>query len=639
MSFIEHKQKLLLRHTHSEQPIEPTEIPDKCLTFTVDPTISNSLSLPLYNNNSYYQINNNEPVQLQSTNEIDLSEFTENVEISIYANSQKIPNNYFSGITNLINIQCEPTIIETGTKCFLDCTGLQSFIGQNVKIINSYCFSGCTNLNNVVCDDIVELHTYSFYNCSNITLLEFTVKTIGSYCFYGCTNLIGITLSNSITIIPQYCFYNCINLPNIQLPNNCITIDNYAFFNCSSITEINLDGIVNLYAHCFDGCEGLTYVDLPNSLAHVDNNAFSNCGTLDYVYIPNKSIGTGWHYSYNSNTKDSMFYNTVIGEVQFAEGITILKNGLLAETTILQTMIFPSTLKVIDEYYFKWCNLEGVEFNEGLITIKGDAFYECVMNQKTLSLPKSLEVIGSRAFAVNYDSAAPSRGAWLQELTIPENSNLCRLGMGCFYSQTLSHISFKNCINPVYIDDNAFWNNPFYIEGVEETIDLTNVKQIASGAFYNKAWSVDNGPQSLTIPESVTSLGTETFAGRQFGNNLYINAFTSYIPTSTFGYGDSINTRPSFNEVYVGKNIQSIGNLAFCASSINTLYLTNSIRSIADRAFVGRVYTIIYDGTVAEWYLISIPESAFSYESLSKIIYYRPRIVCTDGTINYTEEI
>jgi hypothetical protein len=61
------------------------------------------------------------------------------------------------------------------------------------------------------------------------------------------------------------------------------------------------------------------------------------------------------------------------------------------------TLILPETIQRIETGAFHSSQLRSIQFNEGLEVIKGQAFYDCGLNEATL--PKSLREITAEAFA------------------------------------------------------------------------------------------------------------------------------------------------------------------------------------------------------------------------------------------------
>jgi hypothetical protein len=99
-----------------------------------------------------------------------------------------------------------------------------------------------------------------------------TVTRIGKSAFEGCTNLKTITLSNSITEIPDNCFKNSIN--NKNGTGNIIIPD--------TVTRIGISA--------FEGCQKLGNITLSNTLQTIDKQAFYNCKMAKFSNLFPESV-------------------------------------------------------------------------------------------------------------------------------------------------------------------------------------------------------------------------------------------------------------------------------------------------------------------------------------------------------------
>ena len=132
----------------------------------------------------------------------------------------------------------------------------------------------------------------------------------GSERLFKGSPITGISLPDTISIIPAEAFRDCKNLRNIKFPANLSSIEASAFRGCTSISSIklpanlstigesafrgcmNLSGIAmgnsvtRIHAYAFYGNERLTNVTLSENLVTIGNDAFYNCIELTDINVP-----------------------------------------------------------------------------------------------------------------------------------------------------------------------------------------------------------------------------------------------------------------------------------------------------------------------------------------------------------------
>ena len=108
---------------------------------------------------------------------------------------------------------------------------------------------------------------------------------------------------------------------------------------------------------------------------------------------------------------------------------------------------------------------------------------------------------------------------------------------------------------------------------------------------------------SITIPNSVTSIGNSAFSGCTSLTSITIpNSVTSIGPVA-FGYCSSLTS------ITIPNSVTSIGNYAFeYCSSLTSITIPNSVTSIGGHAFYGcsKLTTAAYHGTAEQWNAITI---------------------------------
>ncbi len=181
-----------------------------------------------------------------------------------------------------------------------------------------------------------------------------------------------------------------------------------------------------------------------------------------------------------------------------------------------------------------------------VVSIGGSAFKWC-SGLTTITLPESVTSIGDRAFS--YCSS-------LTSVTIP--ASVERLGTGVFSS----------CLNLEEIIVSA--NNPVYssLDGVLYNKDKTELLK----------WP--DKKLSVTIPESVTSIGESAFEDCRGLTTITIPNSVESIGNSAFSGCSGLTT------VTLSESLTSIGRNTFSGcSGLTTITLPESLTSIGDYAF------------------------------------------------------
>ncbi len=273
--------------------------------------------------------------------------------------------------------------------------------------------------------------------------------------------------------------------------------------------------------------------------------------------------------------------------------------------TSLQTVILPSTLKVINNYAFNNCyNLESVvapgleeigsyAFNEckkltsvnmgnKVRTIQSRAFFGCVA-LVSIDLSDSLETIGSTAFQ-----------SCTSLQTVDFGTSLITIEASAFYNcnkltsitlpttlRTIGNSAFQSCssLTSVSLPEGllTLGSNVFYYNRALTTIKLPDtITSIGNGAFdeCNKLQSA-NIPRDLeTIPHEMfldcTVLSTVTFHNNSILKSINYNAFRNTALTS----------------INLPNTLQYIGNYAFYnVDELTTVSIPDSVTSMGSSVF------------------------------------------------------
>lgn len=178
----------------------------------------------------------------------------------------------------------------------------------------------------------------------------------------------GAGVSDS-SVVPAFAFFGS-KASTILLPDDIKAIGRGAFGN-SSITFLSIPATVErIESSAFVDCKRITGIAIPASVTSIGDYAFKDCSALKQVTI-NGAI---------SAIEASTFAGCgALEKIDVPESVTSIGDNAFAQCKSLQTINFPAVLERIGE----------------------KAFYESGLTDANLSSSKSLNSIGSYAFALN----------------------------------------------------------------------------------------------------------------------------------------------------------------------------------------------------------------------------------------------
>lgn len=203
---------------------------------------------------------------------------------------------------------------------------------------------------------------------------------------------------------------------------------------------------------------------------------------------------------------DYAFYGMPeLTSVKIPAGVTTIGAYAFKNSTVLDGVVLPDTLKKIGESAFYGCSgLSEITIPEGIYTVWAYTFKNCT-SLTSVSLPSTLIKIDVAAF---YGCIA------LTELTIPDNVSI--IGSYCF----------KNCTSLASVDLSSSLTQireaTFYGSVLTSLEIHEGVTQIAPYAFKNCT-----SLKTLSLPESLTSIGEAAFYSCAMTNLEIPDAVTS----------------------------------------------------------------------------------------------------------------
>ena len=395
--------------------------------------------------------------------------------------------------------------------------------------------------------------TYEYYDSpNNYTTLDkvvvpdsiiwegttYYVTTIGKYAFAN-SPISDISMSNRINDIQENAFSGSIGLTSINIPNSVTTITKGAFQGCTGLTSITIsEGVTTLKDYAFQGCTNLRTITIPNSIKNIRSYAFQGCSELTTITISKKISSVG-HDIFKDcpkittiicNSKNATISNSRIFEDILQQITTVIFNTDTIANYACKDMPNLANVSIGDSVVYIGANafrncigLTDITIPNGVQTIESMAFYGCT-GLTSITIPNSVQTIGSKAFS---------------ECTGLKKTN--------YIGSVADWYKIEAYSTPIYYSHN------FYINDVLLThLDIPKGMDTITDAL-----SCDTCLISVTIPTSVTSIGSYAFRGCTGLTDIAIpNSVTTIGDVAFYGCtGLSSFTIPS--------NITSVGSWAF----------------------------------------------------------------------------
>ena len=541
-------------------------------------------------------------------------------------------------------------------------------------------FSSRYRLNHITLPDSVKyIGAFAFYNCEGLTKVTMgPVEHIGSGAFNYCESLTDITLPESLTYLGNMAFGSCA-FTEITIPQPITKLHTFTFGSCENLQTITLHhGITNIYFDTFYNCPSLNQVrydgteDQWNAISIEDGNEdFLNA---ELVYIES-SHTHNWEWVIDKNPtciQSGLKHEACATPGCFAtQNETVIQpNGehiwewvIDTEATCKQegkkheececgaTQSENEVIPMLTEHVYengacKYCKIVNIGdftlmFGEtptssyveiqgyigkaehinlpdrirgSLLTkIQGATFLNCDFI-KTISIPIGVTKIGDSAFqdcsgltAVYY---AGTKAQW--------NEIIISAGNDCLLATT------------VYCSDGPVNNAYDYIVKDDHTVEITGyngnnadleipsqIGEYTVTSIGNEAFCRNNTIDSITLPDTITSIGEYAFyysdlKSIDIGNGVEIigrNAFGGCDYLETLIIGDSLSTI-GYNAFYIcssfknitvsenNKNFSAVNNVLFnkdktellkyCTGSYDSGYsIPTTVTHVADDSFYG----------------------------------------------------
>ena len=570
---------------------------------------------------------------------------------------KSISANTFTNCISLTSITIPDSVTSIGAGAFSGCSALESitipFVGGSKKtasntyqypfgyIFGTGSYTGGTATTQYYYGSSTSSTTNTtYYIPSSLQSVTVTGGNILRGAFYNCSGLTSVTIPDGVTSIGNDAFYNCSGLTDVSIPTVAISsipktnlrsvvitsgtsIPGSAFANCTNLISISIpDSVTSIGGSAFSGCSGLTSVTIPDSVTSIGEGAFSGCSSLESITIPFVGAQAGKTASDTYQYPFGYIFGT--GSYTGGTATTQYYYGSSTSSTTNTTYYIPSSLQsvtvtggnILRGAFYKCSGLTSVTIGDGVTSIGDYAFYYC-SGLTSVTIGDGVTGIGNSAF---FGCSA------LQSITIPfvggsrkTASDTYQYPFGYIFG-TSSYTGGVETAQYYYgSSTSSTTSTTFYIPSSLKSVTVTG-GNILRGAFYGCS-----GLTSVTIPDSVTSIGYRAFEDCSGLTSITIPNSVTSIDSSAFSGCSGLTS------VIIPDGVTSIGNSAFyncsgltevvwnasnCISAGSSSYpifsgcseltsvtIGDGVTSIGGSAFYNctRLTGVYYTGDIAGW--------------------------------------
>ena len=426
-------------------------------------------------------------------------------------------------------------------------------IPAGVQSIGGGAFSAYYELESLIMPpSVVNIGSNAFFECGFKSLnIPNAVTNIGSSAFMY-SSLTNIVLPAGLKSISSYLFYNCQSLISVVIPPGVTNIGEFAFA-ASTITAITLPtSLIHLGVEAFSSSH-LTSVVIPNQVIDIGVNAFTAC-----YYLNNVTIGAGvTNIGAGAFIYDNSLYKaTFLGNAPSTDG-----NIFGGSTTVYRhsgttgwSGSFAGASSVIDyESTFDYTTNP-----DGTLTIVGCNFHDYDVRLPSQANGKLVTGIASNAFdgvsfynvtiPAGITNIAPDAFIYssIGNFIVEPGNPACISVAGSLYNTTLTRLfapADKSSFTLPSTATNVLlstFESCYYIESI--SVDPGNPRYSGvGGVLFNKQATLlllyprGNAAGGYSVPETVTTIGTNAFSGIGLGG-IRIPASVTNIQANALAY-------------------------------------------------------------------------------------------------------
>ena len=508
--------------------------------------------------------------------------------------------------------------------------GKATVIGQsyalqgNIVIASSIDFNGETYA-------VTEISSYAFYNCTNLAavIIPDSIETIGTYAFDGRKPLAlyyskfksepdgwsenWIQYRDTATKIYGYDEYILFDGLVYGIKYGYATVVEQSSDNMKG--EVVIPSQVSSDSGTYDVTNidfgkyhiggytehSVTRITIPDTVTYIAPDTFNGCSELISIEVDG----------------GNEYFKSIDGDLYSKNGEMFIRRPMGRQES---TVVIPDSVTSIGEYALYGCDgltsitipFVGEKADGTGETYFGYIFGASYYDYNERYVPESLkEVIITGGTRIGYSAFSGCNG--LTSIMIPDSVT----SIGSIAFSGCSSLQFNEYGGAKYLGNAA---NPYLVLYDVTDTGITSFEIMAqTKIIYNGAFSGCSGLTSITIPDSVTSIGS-AFSGCSDLTSItipFVGEKADGTGATNFGYIFGASSS-SYNDDYVPESLKeviitggtSIGNDAFYrCSGLESITIPDSVTSIGTSAFYncsGLTSITIPDS------VISIGSSAFS---------------------------
>ena len=431
---------------------------------------------------------------------------------------------------------------------------------------------------------------------------------------FASTAITGVTIPASVTSLGSWAFRECGSLASITIEDSdeplALVAGYYSSFAWSTADKTVYIGRDFTLTGGNTPFSDVTSVVFSNKVTTIPNSLFYGNTKLQSITIGDGVTTIG------SSAFSSVGTDDGVEELQVTLGsnIEIIKNDAFNSCSKLKAITLPSKLKVIEQYAFSTTGLTAITIPESVDSLGSCVFGEChsLANIHINDKAEALKMIAGYYGTFNYSEA--DKSVYLgRDLKLSENSAPFINVTAVEFGPTITAISdnmFRDVtkLKSVIIGDGVttIGSYAFYNVGTDDGVEElqvtlgSNIETIKNDAFNSctklkaitlpsklkviEQWAFSSTAlESITIPESVDSLGSRVFGECHSLANIHINDKAEALKMIA-GYYGTFNYSEADKSVYLGRDLKLSENSAPFIN-VTAVEFGPTITAISDNMF------------------------------------------------------